>query len=133
LFSFCSTFWKELAVYVVIQEFDEGVDLKQLAVERLETAFAQVCCRAGVIYHFEQVADGWRLVLTDGERPECSPEPIATTYIKRADAHRDLMLQAVDGRLKGWLAVPLEIVRRQSKVATASLRSEQISRAVTAL
>lgn len=77
----------------------------------LEHAFAQVCCRAGFTYHFEQEQDGWRLVLTDGERPECSPEPIRTTYIKRADAYRDLMGQAVDGRLKGIAAVPLAAFR----------------------
>jgi hypothetical protein len=95
-------------MYAVVTE-----DLEQIggAVASLEQAFAQVCCRAGFSYHFEQEQDGWRLVLTDGERPECSPEPIRSTYIKRADAHRDLMQQAVDGRLKGIAAVPFAAFR----------------------
>lgn len=97
-------------MYAVMTE-----DLEQLggAVGSLEQAFAQVCCRAGFTYHFEQEQDGWRLVLTDGERPECSPDPIRSTYIKRADAHRDLMSQAVDGRLKGIAAVPLSDLRQR--------------------
>jgi hypothetical protein len=95
-------------VYVVVtEELDEFSDPVKSAGVTLEQAFAQVCCRAGYHYHFEQEQDGWRLVLVDGERPECSPEPILSTYIKRSDAHRDLMQQAVDGRIKGFVAVPL--------------------------
>jgi hypothetical protein len=117
LFSLCSIGEQEQVVFVVVQESDEGLGIEQTPVERLETAFAQVCCRAGVVYHFEQIADGWRLTFIDGERPECSPEPITTTYIKRTDAQRDLMRQAVDGRLKGWLAVPVAAIRRHIGVA----------------
>jgi hypothetical protein len=96
-------------MYAVVTE-----DLEQFGgpVGSLEQAFAQVCCRAGFAYHFEQEQDGWRLVLTDGERPECSPEPIQSTYIKRTDAHRDLMQQAVDGRLKGIAAIPVAQLRQ---------------------
>jgi len=90
-------------MYAVVTEHWEQVG----RADNLEQAFAQVCCHAGVSYHFEPEQDGWRLVLTDGERPECSPEPISTTYVKRADAHRDLIEKAVDGRLKGIAAVPL--------------------------
>ncbi|MDE2184647.1 MAG: hypothetical protein KGJ78_16630 [Alphaproteobacteria bacterium] len=94
-------------------------DLEQFGgtVGSLEQAFAQVCCRAGFTYYFEQEQDGWRLVLTDGERPECSPEPIQSTYIKRADAHRDLMQQAIDGRLNGIAAM---------LIADLRLRREQL-------
>jgi len=99
---------------VVPGEIDDFTDYARRAVPRLETAFAQVCCRAGLVYHFEQADAGWLLVLTDGERPECSPEPIRSNYVKRADAQRDLMLQAVDGRLRGWAAVPLDVLRRAS-------------------
>ncbi|MDE2184522.1 MAG: hypothetical protein KGJ78_16000 [Alphaproteobacteria bacterium] len=97
-------------MYAVVTE-----DLEQLGgpVGSLQQAFALVCCRAGFTYHFEQEQDGWRLVLTDGERPECSPEPILSTYIKRADAHRDLMQQAIDGRLKGIAAVPVADLRQR--------------------
>ena len=101
-------------MYVVVtEELDEVSDPVKGAVVTLEQAFAQVCCRAGCHYHFEQEPDGWRLVLVDGERPECSPEPLVSTYIKRADAQRDLMQQAVDGRLKGFAAVPLAELQRQ--------------------
>jgi len=97
---------------VVTEDFDAFADPLRSAAATLEQAFAQVCCRAGYDYQFEQEQDGWRLVLTDGERPECSPEPITSTYIKRADAHRDLMSQAVDGRLKGFAAIPLDALQR---------------------
>lgn len=82
----------------------------------LPQVFAQVCCRAGLNYHFEQAQECWRLVLIDVERPDCSPEPITSTYIKRADAQRDLMLQAVDGRLRGCAALPFEQAQRQFQV-----------------
>jgi hypothetical protein len=98
---------------VVTEDFGELADLERSAAGTLEQAFAQVCCRAGYGYHFEQVQDGWRLVIMDIERPECSPEPVRSTYIKRADAQRDLMAQAVDGRLKGFVAIPLADLRRQ--------------------
>ena len=101
-------------MYVVVTEdLVEVADLEPSAVRTLEQAFAQVCCWAGYGYHFEQEQDGWRLVITDIERPECSPEPIRSTYIKRADAHRDLIAQAVDGRLKGYAAVLLSDLKRQ--------------------
>ena len=101
-------------MYVVVsEELDEYADPARHAVRTLEQAFAQVCCRAGLVYHFQQEQDCWLLVLTDGERPECSPEPIKSTYVKRADAQRDLMAQAVDGRLKGLAVVPLEDLLRQ--------------------
>ncbi len=106
-------------MYVVIAEELDGIaDTVPKAGVTLEQAFAQICCRAGFDYHFEQEPDGWRLVLTDAERPECSPEPIVSTYVKRTDAYRDLMLQAVDGRLRGVAAVPVgELLRQRAQVA----------------
>jgi hypothetical protein len=55
---------------------------------------------------------GWQLILTDGERPECSPEPIQSTYIKPRDAQHDLMSKAVDGLLKGHGALTSEAYQR---------------------
>ena len=53
-------------MYVVFaEEFEEFVDLSRNTYPTLEQAFAQVCCRAGCNYHFEQEQSGWRLVLTD--------------------------------------------------------------------
>ncbi|HEY4942377.1 MAG TPA: hypothetical protein VII56_13195 [Rhizomicrobium sp.] len=105
-------------MYVVVTEdLDEAADLERSAVGTLEQAFAQVCCFAGYGYHFEQEQSGWRLIITDIERPECSPEPIRSTYIKRTDAQRDLMQQAVDGRLKGFAAIRLvEFKRKRAQV-----------------
>lgn len=106
-------------MYVVVTEdLQEVADLEPSAVRTLEQAFAQVCCWAGYGYHFEQEQSGWLLVITDIERPECGPEPIRSTYIKRADAHRDLMQQAVDGRLKGYAAVLLADLKKQRERAT---------------
>lgn len=101
-------------MFVVFEvESEELVDLGNNSYATLEQAFAQVCCRAGFVYGIEQEQDCWRLTLTDGERPECSPDPIVSTYVKRADAHRDLMMQAVDGRLKGFMAVSLKEFEQQ--------------------
>ncbi len=64
-------------MYVVFAEELENVaDTKGHIVQSLEQAFAQIACRCGYNYHFEQEQDGWKLVLTDVERPDCSPEPI---------------------------------------------------------
>ena len=112
-------------MYVVVtEELDEFSDPVKGAVVTLEQAFAQVCCRAGCHYHFEQEPDGWRLVVVDGERPECSPEPLVSNYIKRSDAQRDLMQQAVDGRLKGFAAVPLAELQRQRAQALCRQAAE---------
>jgi hypothetical protein len=95
-------------VYVVFSdELAELVDVPRNSYRTIEQAFAQICLRAGCSYHFEQEQDGWRLVLTDGERPECSPDPLFSTYIKAADAKRDLMQQAVALGVKGHIALAL--------------------------
>ena len=109
---------------VFADEFEEFVDLGRSTYLALEQAFAQVCCRAGFNYHFEQEPEGWRLVLTDGERPECSPDPITTDFAKSADAKHDLMRQAVDGRLKGFIALPLRDFEQQRAQAMKALAAE---------
>jgi hypothetical protein len=97
-------------VYVVFAEEVESLaEAKKRAVETLEQAFAQIVCRLGYAYHFEQEAEGWKMVLTDVERPEASPEPIVSSYKRPRDAKHDLIAQAVDGRLKGHMAVALEV------------------------
>jgi len=96
-------------MYVVFAEELEDVgDVRKHTVETLEQAFAQIVCRCGYNYHFEpRPEEGWQLVLTDGERPDCSPEPILSDYKKPDDAKHDLLAQAVDGRLRGHTAVHL--------------------------
>lgn len=81
----------------------------------LPRAFAEVCCRAGLSYHFEHHETGWKLVLVDAERQECSPEPITSDYVKRADAERDLMEQAVIRGLRGFAAMPLALYRKHQE------------------
>jgi hypothetical protein len=109
---------------VFADEFEEFVDLGRNTYPTLEQAFAQVCCRGGFNYHFALEPEGWRLVLIDGERPECSPDPIMTDFAKPADAKRDLMRQAVDGRLKGHLALPLKDFEQQRTQAMKALAAE---------
>jgi len=93
-------------MYVVFaEELTDEQDVSNNTVQNLEQAFARIACRCGYDYHFEPEESGWKLVLTDVERPDCSPEPVVTTYIKPRDAKHDLMAQAVDGRLKGHIAI----------------------------
>jgi len=95
-------------MYVVFaEELEDAADAKSHIVPTLEQAFAQIACRCGLSYHFEQEQEGWRLVFTDVERPECSPEPIHTDYKRPRDAKHDLIAQAVNGRLGGHVAVSL--------------------------
>jgi len=93
-------------MYVVFaEELENTADVKSHLVQSLEQAFAQITCRCGYNYHFGQEQDGWKLVLTDVERPECSPGPIVTDYKRPRDAKHDLIAKAVDGRLKGHVAI----------------------------
>jgi len=97
----------EPVMYVVFLERQEERNLAPLHTARtLEQAFTQIACRCGYSYRFEAEEHGWRLVITDVENPGESPDPIHSTCIKPRDAHYDLMTKAVDGRLKGLLAVP---------------------------
>jgi len=62
---------------------------------------------------------GMQLTLIDVERPERSPDPIHSTCIKPRDAQYDLMRQAVDGRLKGHVALHGEAFMRARISRTA--------------
>ncbi len=93
-------------MYVVFaEEIEDAADAQSHTVSTLEQAFAQISCRCGLSYAFEHEQEGWRLVFTDVERPECSPEPVHTDYKRPRDAKHDLIAQAVDGRLRGHVAV----------------------------
>jgi hypothetical protein len=107
-------------MYVVfVEELDEAKDVALHTARTLEQAFAQIACRCGLSYRFESETEGWKLVLMDVERPECSPDPIHSTCIKPRDAHHDLMSQAVDGRLKGHVALGVEAYRRAQVMRNA--------------
>jgi len=81
-------------------------------VPTLDQAFARICCHCGLSYRFVPEEEGWRLELTDVERPECSPEPIRSAYKKPRDAQHDLMSQAVDGRIRGHVALADDLFGR---------------------
>ena len=103
---------------VVVEELDVGQEPLHIA-RNVEQAFAQIACRCGYSYQFESEEHGWRLVLIDVERPECSPEPIHSTCIKPRDAQHDLMSQAVDGRLRGHVALHVDAYRRAQVIRNA--------------
>lgn len=104
-------------MYVVFVEELEGPQAPIHTAKTLEQAFAQIACRCGYSYRFEPADEnGWCLFLIDVERPERSPDPIHSTCIKPRDAQDDLMSQAVDGRLKGHVALHIEAYRRSRVV-----------------
>ncbi|HKU54046.1 MAG TPA: hypothetical protein VJP60_01675 [Rhizomicrobium sp.] len=90
----------------------------------LEAAFARICCISGLSYRFAPEDEGWRLELMDVERPECSPDPIRSSYKRLQDAQHDLMSQAVDGRVRGHVAISDDLFDR-----TRIMRSAQGTRA----
>ena len=107
-------------MYVVFaEEIEDAANSQKQAVPTLEQAFAQIACRCGLSYAFEQEQEGWRLVFTDVERPECSPEPVYTDYRRPRDAQHDLLAQAVDGRLRGHVALSLRDFEKRARVAAA--------------
>ena len=87
-------------MYVVFAEEFETSPAKtdENTVSTLDQAFARICCHCGLSYRFVAEEEGWRLEMTDVERPERSPEPIHSSYKKPRDAQHDLMAQAVGGR-----------------------------------
>ena len=102
-------------MYVVfVEQVEEGMagPAPLYTARTLEQAFAQIACRGGYSYRFQPEDQGWQLVLTDIERPERSPDPIHSSCIKPRDAHYDLMSKAVDGRLKGHVALTAEAFHR---------------------
>jgi hypothetical protein len=100
------------------EELEEGADAKDHIVPTLEHAFAQIVCRCGLSYHFEQEQGGWRLVFTDVERPDLSPEPVHSDYNRPRDAKHDLIAQAVDGRIRGHVAVSLREFESKRRVSS---------------
>ena len=100
-------------MYVVfVEELEAGQEPLHIA-RTLEQAFAQIACRCGYSYRFEAAGEhGWCLFLIDVERPERSPDAIHSTCIKPRDAQYDLMSQAVDGRLKGHVALGIDAYKR---------------------
>jgi hypothetical protein len=107
-----------MSMHVVFaEELEDVTDVRGHTVETLEQAFAQIVCRCGYTYHFEQEDQGWKMVLVDVERPACSPEPIITSYKRPSDAKHDLVAQAVDGRLKGHVAVSLRDFESRQRFA----------------
>lgn len=108
-----------MAYIVFAEELEDVADVRGHTVPTLEQAFAQIVGRCGLTHHFEQEDEGWRLVLLDTEDPSRSPDPVLSTYIKPRDAHHDLMVQAVDGRLRGHIAVDAAAFNKQFR-STAS-------------
>lgn len=103
-----------MAYVVFAEEIETKFDLEKRTVLTLEQAFAQIVCRCGLAYHFEpSERGGWKLDLFDVEQPSRNPDPIFTTYKRVQDAQHDLMGQAVDGRLRGHIAVGLEEFRQR--------------------
>jgi hypothetical protein len=51
----------------------------------------------------------------DVEQSECSPDPIRSSYKRPQDAQHDLMNQAVDGRIRGHVAVSSEVYVRTGR------------------
>ncbi len=103
-------------MYVVFaEELEDAADTKSHIVQTLEQAFAQIACRCGYGYHFEQEQEGWKLIITDVERPDCSPKPIISSYQRPRDVKYDLIAQAVDGRLKGHVAISHDESERQRR------------------
>lgn len=109
---------------VFLDNEEGGIGAPLHTARTLEQAFAQIAVCCGYSYRFEPAQEqGWCLFLIDVERPERSPDPIHSTCIKPRDAQRDLMSQAVDGRLKGHVALHVDAYRRAQV-----LRSGQAAR-----
>jgi hypothetical protein len=114
-----------VAYVVFAEELEDVADIRPHTVASLEQAFAQIIDRCGFTHHFEREEEGWRLILSDQEDPSRYPDPILSTYIKPRDAHYDLMAQAVDGRLRGHIAVDLAVFNKQfASAATVSAPDE---------
>ncbi len=114
-------------MYVVFADALEDDAMLEQKASTLEQAFAIIVCRCGYAYAFKRGEQGWSLVLTDVEIPGYSPDRIVTTFEKADAAKRDLIAQAVDGRLKGYVALPLEAFRkRQAQLSQANNQGERV-------
>ena len=54
--------------------------MNENVVATLDQAFARICCHCGLSYRFVAEEEGWRLELTDVERPDRNPDPIYSSY-----------------------------------------------------
>lgn len=112
-------------MYVVFaEELDNAPATSAHMAATLDQAFARICCRCGLSYRFVPEEEEWRLELVDVERPERSPEPIRSSYKRLQDAQHDLMAQAVDGRVRGHVAIRDDLFDR-----TRIMRNAQRTRA----
>ena len=103
-----------MAYIVFAEQIETEADIKDRTVQSLEQAFAQIVCRCGLAYHFAPSdRGGWMLDLFDVEKPSRNPDAIYSTYKRISDAQHDLMTQAVDGRLRGHVAVEVGEFRRR--------------------
>jgi hypothetical protein len=103
-----------MAYIVFAEQIETEADIKGRTVQTLEQAFAQIVCRCGLAYHFAPAErGGWTLDLFDVEDPSRNPDAIYSTYKRISDAQHDLMTQAVDGRLRGHVAVEVGEFRRR--------------------
>jgi hypothetical protein len=110
----------EIAMYVVFAEELEGAPRAgSNTVATLEQAFAQIACRCGLSYRIVPGDEGWTLEMTDVERPDRSPDPIRSSYKKNRDAQHDLLTQAVDGRVRGHIAIKDDLFGRARMMQTA--------------
>ena len=100
-------------MYVVFaEELEDVARVGANIVPTLEQAFARIACRCGLSYRFVPGDGGWTLEMRDVERPDRSPEPIHSSYKKPRDAQHDLMAQAIDGRIRGHVAVSDDLFDR---------------------
>ena len=107
-------------MYVVFaEELENAAPVGANIVPTLEQAFARIACRCGLSYRFLPGEEGWTLEMTDVERPDRSPEPIHSSYKKPRDAQHDLMTQAVDGRVRGHVAIRDDLFGRARIIQNA--------------
>jgi hypothetical protein len=107
-------------MYVVFaEELENHANTKGHLVETLEQAFTPIMCRCGLTYHFVQEPEGWKLVFADVERPDRSPEPVHTDYKRPRNAKHDLISQAVDGRIRGHVAIRDDLFGRMRIMSNA--------------
>ena len=100
-------------MYVVFAEELENPSLGSANTARtLDEAFARICCRSGLSYRLVPADQGWTLELTDVEPPERGPDPIHSSYKKPRNAQHDLMTQAVDGHIRGHIAIREDLFGR---------------------
>lgn len=109
-------------MYVVFaEELDSGPPNPRNSAQTLEEAFARIACHCGLSYRFEPADEyGWCLFLVDVERPDRSPDPILSRYKRLQDAQHDLLSQAVDGRIRGHVAVPSDDFAKLMIIKTAT-------------